>query len=59
MSIVAIQRENENQPLSPTRYAARDWAPFRAMRDFFRCEPFAELAPGLAGFESAIAVTDT
>jgi hypothetical protein len=42
MSNIAVQRDNENQPLPPSRYAARDWDPFRAMRDLIRWQPFAE-----------------
>jgi len=53
MSNIAIHRENGNQPVVASRYAARDWDPFRAMRDLLRWEPFAELAPNFAAFESA------
>jgi len=54
MSNIAIQRENGNQPALPARYLARDWDPFRAMRDLLRWEPLAEFAPSFAGFESAV-----
>jgi len=54
MSNIAVQRENGNQPLPPVRYSARDWDPFRAMRDLIRWEPFADLAPSFGAFESAV-----
>ena len=54
MSNIAIQRDNGNQPLPPARYTARDWDPFRAMRDLIRWEPFADLASSFGGLESSV-----
>ncbi|HYQ04746.1 MAG TPA: HSP20 family small heat-shock protein [Polyangiaceae bacterium] len=61
MSNIAIHRDNGNQPVAPARYTARDWDPFRAMRDLLRWEPFAELAPTLdnAVFSPAFEVKET
>lgn len=54
MSNIAVQRDTSNQPLSPARYAARDWDPFRAMRDLLRWEPFAELGSGFGALEGVV-----
>jgi len=54
MSNIAVQRDNGNQPVVPARYTARDWDPFRTMRDLLRWEPFAELAPSFGALESAV-----
>jgi HSP20 family protein len=54
MSNIAVQRDNANQPSLPARFAARDWDPFRAMRDLIRWEPFAELAPSFGAFDNAV-----
>jgi HSP20 family protein len=54
MSNIAIQRDNTNQPPLPTRFTARDWDPFRAMRDLIRWEPFADLAQSFGALESAV-----
>ena len=53
MSNIAIQRDTANQPSQPSRYVARDWDPFRAMRELIHWHPFAELAPSFGAFESA------
>jgi len=54
MSNIAIQRESANQSMLPARYAAREWDPFRAMRDLLRWEPFADLAPSFSALENAV-----
>jgi len=54
MSNIAIQRDGGHQPGQPTRYSARDWDPFRAMRELIRWQPFGELAPSFSAFESAV-----
>ena len=53
MSNIAVHRETGNQPSAVARYSARDWDPFRAMRDLMRWEPFADLAPSFRSLESA------
>ena|SRR6188768_202936 len=54
MSNIEIQRDNGNQPLVPARYSARDWDPFRAMRELLRWQPFAELAPSFGALEGVV-----
>ena len=59
MATIAIQREPEAKPLAPL---ARDWDPFRSMREILRWDPFAELRPRVleeAGFTAAFEVKET
>ena len=53
MSNIAVHRESGNQPSGLARYRARDWDPFRAMRDLMGWEPFAALSPNFRALESA------
>jgi HSP20 family protein len=48
-SEVAIQRENK--PQAPVARQAREWDPFRRMRDLMRWDPFVELSPSWPAFE--------
>jgi HSP20 family protein len=41
---VAIQKENGPKPQVPARRIARDWDPFRAMRELMSWDPFTSLA---------------
>jgi HSP20 family protein len=52
MSNIAIQREPSSQPASPVRYQARDWDPFRAMRELMRWEPFGDLTQSFRSLDS-------
>ncbi|MEI9941894.1 MAG: HSP20 family small heat-shock protein [Pseudomonadota bacterium] len=53
MSNIAVHRENGNQPSLSARYSAREWDPFRAMRELVRWEPFGELSPSFRELQSA------
>ena len=53
MSNIAIQREPSSQPAAPVRYQARDWDPFRAMRELMRWEPFGELTHSFRALDAA------
>jgi HSP20 family protein len=52
MANIAVQRENGAQAPMSAR-AAREWDPFRAMRDLLRWEPFGELSPSFRTLETA------
>ena len=53
MAEVAIQKENGPRGQGLARRIARDWDPFRAMRDILRFDPFTELAPAWPELEGA------
>jgi HSP20 family protein len=48
---VAIQRETK--PQAPAARIAREWDPFRRMRDLMRWDPFVELSQTWPAFEEA------
>ena len=59
MGTISIQKEPEAKPSAPL---AREWDPFRSMRELLRWDPFAELRPRLleeAGFSAAFEVKET
>jgi HSP20 family protein len=52
-SEILVQKDNGNKPAAPSGRLARDWDPFRGMRDLLRWDPFTDLAPAWSRFESA------
>lgn len=48
---IAVQRETGAQAPVPAK-VAREWDPFRTMRELLRWEPFSELVPGYRTLES-------
>jgi HSP20 family protein len=55
---VSIQRENSPKAPVPTRRLAREWDPFRSMRDLMRWDPFGELAPTWTALEGGAFAPD-
>ena len=55
----AMNIVHKNQPVKDTTALARDWDPFRMMRDFMRWDPFREMAPMSTGFVPSVDVKET
>lgn len=53
MANIAVHKENGPQAAAPARALAREWEPFRMMRDLLRWDPFGEMAPAFGTLESA------
>ena len=52
MAQVSIERD-PGTPAKGSKALAREWDPFRAMREFFRWDPLAEFSPRLRALEEA------
>lgn len=48
-----------NEPAKGTSLFARDWDPFRTMRDLLRWDPFREMSPMAIGFVPNVDVKET
>lgn len=52
MANISVQRTSADKPAAPV---AREWEPFRALREIFRWDPFAEMMPSALAEPSAFA----
>lgn len=58
MGTIAVQKDAGPRVPASARPLAREWDPFRAMRELLRWEPFAEMAPSFRSLEGAAFAPD-
>jgi HSP20 family protein len=52
---IAIQKDSGAKAQVPARRIARDWDPFRTMRELLRWDPFGEMTAAVPAFEARFA----